>query len=116
MMMNLDIKNERLILPVALFILLSPGLLLSLPTLKIASMETTTTAIVIHSLVLVLVYWLIAKFFIKKNLTKADLIVPAVLFLILSPHGSTSPQKIGMMSLIFFVVYAILRATFPDFY
>lgn len=115
-MMNLDIKNEKLIVPVSLFILLSPGLLLSLPSLEIASMSTSNKSVIIHSLVLVLIYWLIAKFLIKKNLTKADLIVPALLFILLSPHGSTSPQKIGMMALLFFVVYAILRGAFPNMY
>lgn len=115
-MMNLDIKNEKLIVPVSLFILLSPGLLLSLPSTKIASMTTSNKSVIIHALVLLIVYWLIAKFLIKKNLTKADLIVPALLFVLLSPHGTTSPQKIGLMALIFFVVYAILRGAFPNLY
>lgn len=116
--MNFDLTNERLLVPTALFILLSPGLLLTLPSTKIASMETTPTASVIHALVFVLLYFLLAKFnLVKTSLTKADLIVPALLFLALNvTMKTTSPMQIGVRALIFFVVFAILRKVFAKFY
>lgn len=116
--MNFDLTNERLLVPTALFILLSPGLLLTLPSTKIASMETTPIASVIHSLVFVLLYFLLAKInIVKTSLTPADLAVPALLFLALNvTMKSTSPMEIGIRALIFFVVFAILRKVFSNYY
>jgi hypothetical protein len=116
--MNFDLTNERLLVPTALFILLSPGLILSLPSLKIASMDTNATASVVHSLVFVLLYWGLSKLnVISADLTKADLIVPAVLFLALNVMmKTTSPMQIGVRALIFFVVFALLRQVFPKYY
>ncbi len=116
--MNFDLTNERLLVPTALFILLSPGLILSLPSLKIASMQTTPVASTIHALVFVLLYWGLSKLnVINTSLTKADLIVPALLFLALNVMmKTTSPQQIGIRALIFFVVFAVIRQVFPKYY
>lgn len=116
--MNFDLTNERLLVPTALFILLSPGLLLSLPSTKIASMETNATASIIHSLVFVLLYFLLAKVkIVKTSLTAADLAVPALLFLALNvTMNTTSPMEIGLRALIFFIVFALIRQFFPQFY
>jgi hypothetical protein len=116
--MNFDLTNERLLVPTALFILLSPGLILSLPSIKIASMETNPTASIIHALVFVLLYFGLSKLnVINTDLTKADLIVPAVLFLALNVMmKTTSPMQIAVRALIFFVVFAVLRQVFSNFY
>lgn len=117
--MNFDLTNERLLVPTALFILLSPGLLLSLPSTKIASMQTSAQSSVIHALVFVLVYWLLTDKLnlIKSKITRADLIVPALIFLALNvTMSTTSPVQIGVRALIFFVVFAIIRQLFSQFY
>lgn len=116
--MNFDLTNERLLVPTALFILLSPGLILTLPSKNIASMQTTPTASFIHALVFVLLYWGLSKTnILKSSLTKADLIVPAVLFLALNATmNTTSPTQIAIRALIFFIVFAILRQVFSKYY
>lgn len=116
--MNFDLTNERLLVPTALFILLSPGLILSLPSLNIASMNTSATSSTIHALVFVLLYWGLTKVnLVKTELTKADLIVPALLFLGLNVMmKTTSPTQIGIRALIFFVVFAIIRQVFAKHY
>lgn len=116
--MNFDLTNERLLVPTALFILLSPGLLLQLPSLKLATMQTDMTSSIIHSLVFVLLYFLLTKVnIVKSSLTPADLAVPALLFLALNvTMKTTSPMQIGIRALIFFIVFAILRQVFAKFY
>lgn len=116
--MNFDLTNERLIVPTALFILLSPGLILSLPSLKIASMDTSLQSSAIHSLVFVLLYWGLAKSgILKTDLTKADLIVPALLFFALNAFmKTTSPTQIAVRALVFFVVFVVLRKVFSQYY
>lgn len=116
--MNFDLTNERLLVPTALFILLSPGLVLSLPSTKVASMETSAQASIIHALVLVLVYWGLSKTnLVKSSLTPADLAVPAFLFIALNvTMTSTSPAQIAVRALIFFVLFAILRQVFSKYY
>ena len=86
---------------------------------------------VFHALVLSLVYWAIAKFVLKISLTKADLFVPAVLFVLLTPgllltippgsgglftSGQTSSVAVGAHTLVFAIVFATLRSTFPQYY
>lgn len=116
--MNFDLTNERLLVPTALFILLSPGLLLQLPSLKFATMQTDMKSSVIHSLVFVLLYFLLAKTkIVKSSLTPADLAVPALIFLALNvTMNTTSPMQIGVRALIFFIVFALIRQFFPQFY
>ena len=52
-----------LIVPTILFILLSPGLILTLPSSKIASGETNLTAVIIHAFVFAIVFAFLRKSF-----------------------------------------------------
>jgi hypothetical protein len=107
---------SHVIIPAALFTVLSPGLILQLPSTKIGTMKTSNMSVGIHALVFMAVYWLIAKA-LGLTMTKADLIVPAVLFLILSPHGSTTDlNAVLIRALIFAVIFATLRRVFPQVY
>lgn len=120
--MMLDVTSPKLLVPTALFVLLSPGLLLKLPSTNIASMTTDKLAVFIHALVLVLVYWSLTKFkVLPYTITKADLLVPALLFVLLSPtilpiFKKTGISEILMSSLVFIILFAILRKVFPQYY
>lgn len=124
----MDFQSPKLLVPAALFALLSPGLLLSLPSTKISSGQTNLLSVGIHALVLVLLYWVLLKFVIKASFTKTDLIVPAVLFLLLSPgvlvtippgaimSGTTSVPAVLVHTVVFALVFGFLRSSFPQYY
>lgn len=124
----IDITGPKVLLPAILFGVLSPGMLLSLPSLNFASGQTSFMTGVIHAVVLSLLYYLIATYFLKISLTKADLIVPAVLFMLLSPgmlvtippglflSGTTGPVPVIVHTFVFALAFATLRSTFPQYY
>jgi hypothetical protein len=122
----IDITGPKVLVPAILFGLLSPGLLLALPQGAGRVMQA-----VVHAFVLAFVYWAIAKFVLKLELTRADLIVPAVLFVLLTPgllltippknggfwmSGQTSPAAVGAHTLVFALVFAFMRGKFPQYY
>lgn len=127
----INITSPKVATPAALFALLSPGLLLQLPdTLKLNTMQTSVRSVLFHALVFVLVYSMVAKT-MGLVLNQNDLIVPAVLFVLLSPgilltipqgskglfmSGQTSMTSILTHTLVFSVVFALLRKQFPQFY
>jgi hypothetical protein len=128
-----DLASPKLLIPAALFTVLSPGVLLQLPDKipgrnadALRTMRTSRLSILFHALVFVIVYKLIATAF-GLILTKADLVVPLVLFTLLSPGmlvslppggepGSTSMTKVLVHALVFSVIFALLRYKFPQFY
>ena len=122
----IDITGPKVLVPALLFAVLSPGLLLALPPAASRQVQT-----LFHALVLAFVYWAIAKFVLKLSLTKTDLIVPAVLFVLLTPgvlltlppmnggvfmSGQTGPVAVGAHTLVFALVFAFLRGQFPQYY
>ena len=124
----IDITGPKVLFPALLFGLLSPGMLLSLPSLQFASGRTSFQTVLIHAFVLSLLYYVIARFFLKYSLTAADLIVPALLFILLSPgvlltippglwrSGTTGPLPVIVHTFVFALVFATLRSTFPKYY
>ena len=131
MLTMIDITGQKVLVPALLFAALSPGLILSLPSLKIASGQTSFMSVLIHAVVLGLLYYLIARFILKVSFTKADLIVPAVLFVLLSPgmlltippgvggvfrSGMTGRLPVVVHTFVFAVVFATLRTVFPKYY
>lgn len=61
-----DIMDLNVVVPVVLFVLLSPGLLLTLPPLSrgvLTSGQTSTTAILVHGVVFALVYSFLRRTF-----------------------------------------------------
>lgn len=122
----IDVTGPKVLVPALLFAVLSPGLLLALPQGAAPIVQTA-----FHALVLSFVYWAIAKFVLKLSLTTADLIVPALLFVMLTPgvlltlppknggiwmSGQTSPMAVGAHTLVFALVFALLRGQFPQYY
>jgi len=134
---TMDITNTKVCTPTALFLLLTPGFLLQLPDkvpFKNANafftLKTSVHAVLFHALVFMLAYRLVARM-MNLVLTPADLVVPTVLFVLLSPGvvltippgksgvlttGETSMEAMLSHTLVFAVVFALLRKTFPRFY
>ena len=130
----LDITSRKVSIPAALFILLSPGVLLQLPD-KIpcrnanafATGKMSHNSVFLHAVVFAILYRAIAKFK-GMILAPADLIVPTVLFVLLSPgmiftlpsskisSGETNFTSVVIHALVFAVVFAFLRKSFPQYY
>ena len=127
-----DLTANKVFIPAALFIALSPGVLLTTDGKKLTfkNGKTSQLAVLFHALVFFIVYSLIAKA-MGLVLTKTDLIVTTVLFLTLSPgllltlppgsggvgrSGQTSLSAVITHAVVFAVVFAILRRQFPQFY
>ena len=128
-----DLASPKLLVPAVLFTVLSPGVLLQLPT-KIpgrdvgafSTMKTDRLSILFHALVFVIVYKLISMA-LGLVLTQADLVVPLTLFILLSPGmlvslppggepGSTTMTKVLVHAVVFSLIFALLRYKFPHFY
>ena len=127
----LDISGPKVAIPASLFALLSPGLLLELPEkgTKLFTMNTSRRAVLFHAMVFLILYKLSAH---AKGiaLRKTDLIVPTLLFIALSPgllltippmskgvfmSGQTNMAAIATHALVFAIVFAFLRKTFPEY-
>jgi hypothetical protein len=122
----IDITGPKVLVPALLFAILSPRFLLAIPSGQGLLVQAAA-----HALVLAILYWVIAKFVVKVTLTKADLIVPAVLFMLLTPgllltippgtdgllmSGETSTVAVGAHTLVFAIVFALMRGQFPAYY
>ena len=127
-----DITSQKVSIPAALFLTLSPGIILRTDgtSIKFRNGLTGRTAVMFHALVFFLVYSLIAKA-MGLVLTRTDLVVTTVLFLALSPgmlltlppgskgvfmSGQTSPASALMHTIVFALVFALLRKQFPKYY
>lgn len=122
----IDITGPKVLVPALLFAVLSPGMLLGLP-----SGAGRTTQTLTHAVVSVIIYWILAKFVFKVTLTSADLVMPALLFIALTPgilltlppgsggifrSGQTSGAAVGVHTLVFAIAFALLRTSFPQYY
>jgi hypothetical protein len=127
-----DISSVKVAVPAALFLALSPGVLLTTDgkNLAFGNGKTNQMAVFFHALVFFLVYSLVART-MGVVLTKTDLIVTTALFLALSPgllltippgsgglfqSGQTSITAAVTHAVVFAVVFALLRRQFPQFY
>jgi hypothetical protein len=122
----IDITGPKVLVPTVLFALLSPGLVLSLPP-----GADLLHQVLFHALVMAILSWLIIKFVFKFTLTVSDLIVPAVLFVLLTPgviltlppnggpvlfSGHTGIVQVLVHTVVFTITFASLRGIFPQFY
>tara|TARA_B110000211_G_scaffold26530_1_gene27047 strand:+ start:1604 stop:2008 length:405 start_codon:yes stop_codon:yes gene_type:complete len=129
---NIDVTANKVAIPAALFLALSPGVLVTTAgkNVKFMNGKTNQTAIFFHALVFFLVYSLVAKA-MGIVLTKGDMLVTTTLFLALSPgllltlppgsggvlaSGQTSLPAALTHAVVFAVVFALLRKQFPQFY
>ena len=129
----IDVTGPKVASPSVLFALLSPGLLLELPAagLQFATGKTSRNAVLFHALVFFIVFNLIARV-LGLVLKPADALVPTLLFILLSPGlllqipaagsaiglrtGETSPASVLVHTVVFALVFALLRKTFPKAY
>ena len=117
----MDITGPKVLTPAILFALLSPGLLL----------RVGPSPVVVHALVLSLVYYLIARLVLKISLRPADLVVPALLFVALTPgvlltippgsrgvfrSGQSSLIAVGVHTLVFALAFSFMRKSFAKYY
>ena len=126
-----NLTAQKVAIPAALFLALS-GVVLTTDGSKVSfgNRKTSQMAIFFHALVFFLVYSLIAKA-MGLVLTRNDLIVSTALFLALSPgllltlppgsggvlrSGQTSLNAVLVHSIVFAIVFALLRRQFPQFY
>jgi len=127
-----DITTQKVTIPASIFLALSPGILLRTDGSRIAFRDgfTGRTAVLFHALVFFLTFSLISKA-MGLVLTKTDLLVTTILFLTLSPgilltlppgskgvfmSGQTSVPAALVHTVVFAIVFAILRKQFPQFY
>jgi hypothetical protein len=109
--------SEKLVIPTALFSVLSPGILLGTQ----GNLRDT----VIHACVLV-VLWRITALEGKLELSQNDMIIPASLFVLLSPgilltlpagvRGVMNYNAVLVHTLVFLMVYAFIRFNFPTLF
>ena len=124
----LDITSPKVVTPALLFAILSPGVLLQLPDTKaLMTGKMSRNSVYVHAVVFALLYKVLAKYR-GLIIRPADLIVPTVLFVLLSPgmilslpsnkisSGQTSLTSVIIHTLVFMIVYAFLRKTFPQYY
>jgi hypothetical protein len=121
------VTSSKVLIPTALFGILSPGVLLNLPTKEFMSGKTSKNAVLIHAAVFAGLYRLIAMQ-MGLVLVPADLIVPSVLFILLSPgmlltlpskdfmSGKTNLTAVLIHMVVFAVLFAFLRKSFPQYY
>jgi hypothetical protein len=127
-----DISSHKVAVPAALFLALSPGVLVTTAgkNIKFRNGKTDQMSVMFHALVFFLVYSLIARA-MGLVLTKTDLLVTTSLFLALSPgllltippgsgglfrSGQTSIPAAVTHAVVFAIVFALLRKQFPSFY
>jgi hypothetical protein len=127
----IDITSEKIAVPAALFALFSPGIIVQFPyTTKFNTLQTSFKSVLFHALVFMIVYHFVAKS-MGIVLSKNDLIIPGILFVLLSPgmlltlpqgskgmyfSGQTSLLSSLVHALVFAIVFALLRKQFPSYY
>jgi hypothetical protein len=127
-----ELASQKIAIPAALFLALSPGVLVTTAgkNVKFMNGKTNQMAVFFHALVFFLVYSLVARA-MGLVLTKTDLLVTTSLFLALSPgllltlppgsggvfrSGQTSIPAALTHAIVFAIVFALLRRQFPQFY
>ena len=127
-----DITSQKIVIPSSLFLALSPGIILRTNGTKIAFRDGLTgrTAVLFHALVFLLAFSTISKA-LGVVLTRTDLLVTTTLFILLSPgillsippgskglfmSGQTSLTSAVVHTLVFALVFALLRKQFPQYY
>jgi len=108
----IDVTSHKVSVPSMLFLSLTPGVLLGV----------RGTGVALHAMVFMLVYFLVAKA-MRLVLTKTDLAVATLLFVVLSPgllvaipQGSGGRHTAVVHAALYAIVFALLRRQFPQYY
>jgi len=123
-----DVTSPKVLTPAILFGVLSSGIVVFL---KKNGGNVFGSVLLVNALIFALVYFLISKYLLKRSLTKADVVVPLVLFMVLTPgvlltippgakglfmSGQTSGPAVAVHTLVFALLFALLRGAFPQYY
>jgi hypothetical protein len=107
--MMIDVTSPKVLAPAALFaaLQLAPSRLGLLP----------------RALLVALALFIVYKYALKRTFTRADLAVPAVLFVLLTPGllvtlppGGTVMEATAVHTIVFAIVFAIMRSVFAQYY
>lgn len=93
----------KMIIPTLLFIFLSPGIVVP-----------RTNNFLILSLLYMMIDWVASKA-VGDIVTRADLIVPSVLFFLLASR-SGNMNSVMIRAFIFILLFVIIRKLLPDFF
>lgn len=128
MMNTIDITSPKVYTPAILFAILNSGLVMFMQK---NGQNVLGGALIMNAIIFALLYFVIMKFLLKKSLTRADILVPLVLYIALTPgvlltippggkglfmSGQTSPAAVAVHTLVFAVVFALLRKQFASYY
>jgi hypothetical protein len=111
----IDITAPKVLTPTILFALLSPLFLFGIPP-----NASFLTQVCMHTLLLCILNYLIVKFGFHLNVSTTDIIIPGVLFTILTPGvfamiPDSPASAVGVHSVVFALLWAFLRGQFPQY-
>jgi hypothetical protein len=107
--MMIDITSPKVLAPAALFAALQ--------------LLPTRLGLLPRALVVALALFIVYKYALKRTFTRADLVVPALLFVLLTPGllvtlppGGTVMEATAVHTIVFAVVFAVMRSVFAQYY
>jgi hypothetical protein len=125
---KIDITSPKVYTPALLFAALSSGLVFFMQK---NGANVFGAVVLVNAIIFALTYYIIMKFLLKKSLTRADILVPLVLFVVLTPgvlltippgskglfmSGQSSTAAIAVHTLVYAIVFALMRKQFPQYY
>jgi hypothetical protein len=127
--MRLDIRSPKVFTPAILFAVIASGTLVAL---HLSNSHSFSKGLVVNALIFSILYYIIIHFFTNiKSMTTADIIMPLLLFILLMPgvvltippesrgilfSGQTSTNAVMVHTVIYAILYAFIRSSFPSYY
>lgn len=123
-----DVTSPKVLTPAVLFGVLSSGMVFFMQK---NGAQTFGPVLIVNALIFALVYFIVSKYLLKRTLTRADIVVPLLLFILLTPgvlltippeskglfmSGQTSGAAVAVHTLVFALVFSLLRGAFPQYY
>ena len=125
---KIDIRAPKVLAPALLFAVLNSGLVFFVQK---NGGNVLSGTLLVNALIFALIYFVLMKFVMKIPTTNADILVPLLLFIALTPgvlltippggkglfmSGQTSPAAVAVHTVVFALVFALLRKQFPKVY
>lgn len=125
---KIDIRAPKVLAPALLFAVLNSGLVFFVQK---NGGNVLSGTLLVNALIFALIYFVLMKFVMKIPTTNADILVPLLLFVVLTPgvlltippggkglfmSGQTSPAAVAVHTVVFALVFALLRKQFPRVY
>lgn len=123
-----DVTSPKVLTPAILFGVLSSGMVFFM---RKNGGNVFGSVLLVNALIFALLYFLITKYVLQRTLTRADIVVPLLLFIALTPgvlltippgakglfmSGETSGAAVAVHTLVFALVFSLLRGAFPQYY